>query len=110
MNQAHYKIKDEIIKYFNQYTNKRLDENTAVNNDIGLTVSEFSDISEFFYKSWKIDLRVMSENIYFIDEVQNPIKRTFSIFKKSKEEDKKRPPLTIGHLIEVVKKGAWFEP
>ena len=61
-------------------------------------------------KKFNIDLSGMDENLYFADEVINPLKKLISIFSKQPIETEKKPSLTIDHLVEVVKRGKWFDP
>lgn len=102
-------VRDTIVKYFSQFTNITVGDETAINNDIGLTVSEYCDISFFFKKEFNIDLSPMAEGKYFMDEIPYSM---WDFFKwKSKSEDGgRKPPITVGHLVNVVQQGKWFDP
>jgi hypothetical protein len=102
-------IRDEIVKYFSQFTNKTIGEDTAINNDIGLAVSEYFDISLSFKKKFNIDLGSMDENGYFIDEIPYPLWHLFK-WKSRSKNDVGKPPITVRHLIKVVQQGEWFDP
>lgn len=102
-------IKQKIVKYFQQFSNGHIDGNTAINNDLGLVISEFPDICHFFYDEFRIELKGINGNAFFDDEIQNPIKAIVDFFTGANKLTKK-PPLTINHLVEVVMTGRWIEP
>jgi hypothetical protein len=103
------KIRDDIVKYFSQFTKKTIGDDTAINKDIGLAVSEYFDICLFFKKKFSIDLSPMDENKYFRDEIPYSLWDLFN-WNSSSKSDVQKPSITVRHLIKVVQQGKWFDP
>lgn len=96
----------EVIAFFKELGHSDIDISTSINNDLGLYGDDADYVLEKFHKKFKVNFDDLIFNDYFLPELVFK----FLYYKWFKPEKLKRPPLTIGHLVEVVKKGYWFNP
>lgn len=96
----------EVIDFFGGNSNLHLDENTEINNDLEIIGDDAYFMLLHFGKKFNVNFDGMNFNDYFPPELHFQ----YWYYKWFKPEKLKRKPLKIGHLVEVVKKGRWFEP
>jgi hypothetical protein len=101
-------IKKNIVQFIEVRLRFRIDSNTVLFKDLKLIgddadafMSEFSDVFNVNY-----DKMVFGD--YFVEESSIPFLYLYrKYFNKVKL---KRKEFKLDHLVEVVKKGEWFEP
>lgn len=105
-------IDDLVIDFFKSYgiySNK--DGVRSVINDITIDHNDLIDIFEEFLKKFDIKKGYKEFKIEkFFYKVSFFNKIRLSIFPKLKNKYKKKPPITITHMIEVAKRKEWFDP
>ena len=72
---------------------------TSVNRDLGIEGDDASDLIDWLHKQFGTSFVGLDMRDYFNDEGTESI-RWFRSRKR---------PLTVGHIVSVVKKGAWFD-
>ena len=99
-------ILKEVIAFFGRNSSSPIDENTSINNDLEIMGDDADFILLEFEKKFNISLEGMNIKEYFVPELVFK----YWYYKWFKPEKLVRPPLTIGHLVKVVKRGHWFLP
>lgn len=79
---------------------------TRLNGDLKISGDDVELIFCEFSKKFNIDFSSMDINKYFLPEMLFE----YWYYKWFRPEKLIRQPLTVGHMIEVVKRGYWFEP
>lgn len=97
------KLRKLVLDYHNIYNNE-----VEINNDVKLIGSDAIDFIDKFKSEFKIDMGDFNIYKYFLPDFNIPFQYTY--WKYFKPEKLKKPPITIAHLVEVVKQGKWFEP
>ena len=98
------KIKYNVIFFFKKALNKKIDENSFINDFCKDEDDAFYLFLEFFEKfeiktgNFNLDKYFNSNNTFWD-----------IIFKKNKTEYKIKPKIPISHLIEVAIKKEWFD-
>ncbi len=93
-------IEKGLIEYFNQYSNKSITLETRVNKDIGLAISEYTEIVLFIKKKFNVDFKLDNPNDYFKPESPNLMELLKIIF--GKETKVKYLDLKIADLLNLI--------
>lgn len=99
-------IKKNVITFFGKYSQAKLDENTEINNELGLLGDDADAMLFAFMKRFNVNFENVDFDKYFVPE---PLLK-YWYYKWFNPEKLRRKPLTLGHMVEVAKKGYWFEP
>jgi hypothetical protein len=99
-------IQNAVLTFFDKYSKTKIALGTSINNDLNLIGDDVDLVFDDFCKEFKISLLELPFDKYFLQE------RMFLYWywQLFKPEKLKKPPLTVGHLAEVVRVGHWFEP
>ena len=98
---------DDVIDLFARSYADQVDEHTTVNFDLEIDGDDADYYMSMYFKKFEIDYSDFEFSKYFNDELG--LKWIYlRIFKPSMLTD--RQPLTLGHLSEVAKAKAWFDP
>ena len=104
-------IENEVYDFFiNHFKNiSNLKQNTIINPP-NLLMDDGIIILDDFFKKFNIQKGYLDLNKYF-NPVLNPIQLFWNFIQLKKVSEKaKKPIITIEHMIEVAKKGEWFDP
>ena len=99
-------LENEVFAYFAKISKKTINKMTTLNNDLQVHGDDAFFLLKRFSEKFKVDLTNLNLDKYFVGVI------TFKYwyYKLFKPEKFVKPPLTIGHLIDVVRRGMWFEP
>jgi hypothetical protein len=96
----------EVIDFFGGKSCHPMDENTEINNDLELMGDDAYFMLLHFGEKFNVKFGGINFNEYFAPELH----LKYWYYKYFKPEELKRKPLKISHMVEVAKRGYWFEP
>jgi Protein of unknown function (DUF1493) len=99
-------LENKVFAFFDKISKKQINFETSINNDLEFYGNDFDPVGKFFSEDLKVDFTGFVFDKYFVDELGI----MYWYYKWFKPEYFVKPPLTIGHLIEVARRGHWFEP
>jgi hypothetical protein len=92
----------------------KITPDTRIAHDFGVAGLDGYDYMEAFSKKFDVDLTDFNWGYYFGPEQGiSPISLILYLYLKirgNRENSCNLPSITIGHLVECVQKGKWFEP
>jgi hypothetical protein len=85
-------------------SNRTIDKSTLIYEDLLISGDDAADLIERIHKEFGASFRNFRFSDYFPDETESIFHRIFLLFARSKKK-----PLTVGHLLEVIDRGEWFD-
>ncbi|WP_306350861.1 DUF1493 family protein [Flavobacterium sp. '19STA2R22 D10 B1'] len=97
-------LEKDVLLFFRKALNKEIRVSSNLSDFCKYEDDAFYLFLEFFEK-FKIKKGYLDLDKYFY---KTP--KFWDIIRFKKIKQKQKQPITIGHMIEVVKKGEWFDP
>ena len=98
------KIEDKVLHFFKVAVSKDINEQSIINELCHYEDDAFYLLSEFFEK-FKIERGHLKLDKYF-----NNHPSFWDIIKFKKRILETKPPIQVSHMINVAKKGIWYDP
>lgn len=99
-------LEKRVLDFFGKMSNQEIELNSTVNNDLGIIGDDVDFMILSFTKEFGTDFSSFNAKKYFLPELM----WRYWYYRLFYPEKLVKPPVTISHMVQVAKKGVWFEP
>jgi acyl carrier protein len=109
----YHQVKDLIVEV-TQVRPDKVHPQAKIEDDLGTTGDDAVELMEKFAERFQVDMTGFDFSVHFGPEGGGCLVLLllfpFWLGKQSDEDYRNFQPVTVGHLVQVAQRGAWFDP